>query len=435
MSMKGKKNKNNNQQNNNNDSQNQNQKKKSSKTKKVRSSSNQSRAGRGTRGNRGSRGSRGNQSPFSRHHGSALPIPGSKTKRNRQRGHLTKEIKKAFEADSFPTKREKIRDLTNDAPFDEWNSFYSQASEYEIFNNLNMSLKSQKYIDVEIHETDYKIRGRKFINNIMCEFQIEMFSTTNNHPKYPNHILVEFQRRNGDGFVFQQFLSSVFTDLRQAKIIAFSKYPQSDKCWLSPKPIGIIYDNHTHLHHHNDEWDEKQNHDHGLNHSNNNNHNHNHWPRYSQNNNDAMDIAMDIDIDDKTLSMLVNALFNSNNREMCRTASSWLANNIQNNSNLVNKMYKLEPMILSKFSDLLLKCVDSQIVRSIGCVLYYMVEQSNNLKDMAIQLNLKTVCKKVYKRWTQPVESRFGSNNKFVIRVIPSLQVAQRMQSCIEVLE
>lgn len=364
--------------------------------------------------------------------GSALPVPASKTRKSRKTGQQSRQIKDSIVDSTYnQTKfKNKIEDLKDGAPYNECNSFFSQCSCDEILRELTLALKSQPDLDINIHPSGYKIRGRKFINSFMIEFQIEMFYTTNKHKNYPNHILVEFQRRNGDGFVFQQFLHSIFKELQNTNLVTFSKFPVTANCYLSPTPMDGKGNNNN-----NDEEEKKQDNTHNTHnihnrhwHGNNNRHSHHnhdqdaHWQHPPK------------QIDQQTLKMLIGALFAGDN-QMCRSASSYLANNIANNQGLVYDIIKLEPHIITKFSDLLLKCVDPQIVRSIGCTLYHMLQQSDKLKNEALKLNVKTVCKKVYKRWTEPVETRYGSNNKYVIRVIPSMQVAQRMNACIEVLE
>eukprot|EP01083_Nonionella_stella_P064949 169778_1 len=332
------------------------------------------------------------------HHGSAMPVPHSRSSIRRERGVLSEQIKSSMEASTYQrVQRDPIQHLRVGAPYNEYHSFFSTSSPDEILNELTLIFKSQPDdLDVNIHPTGYKIRGRKFINNIMCEFQVEMFYVTSKHNQYPNHILVEFQRRNGDGLVFQQFLNSIFTELNKTQIIKFTKFPTT-RCDLSPKPLV------TPLHGCEEEKKEYKS-------------------------------SQSEPIDSDTLEILIAALFDGD-CSMRRSSATYLANNIANNIALVRNIMRLEPHIITKFSDLLLKCVDPQIVRSIGCTLYYMLEQSNQLKDEALKLNVKTVCKKVLKRWTEPVETRYGSNNKYVIRVIPSLQVAQRMSACIQVLE
>ena len=280
-----------------------------------------------------------------------------------------------------------------------------------MFNELTLALKSQSDLDLEVHRSCYKIRGRQFIQNTMCEFQIELFRTTANHPTFPRHILVEFQRRNGDGFVFQQFLHSMFVELRKTKIIAHSQFPDHsttvdtvDDEEAEQKLDSVLTVHKTADHEHTDRGMSG----HGV----------------------------PLQIDDRTLEMLLGALFDyGSESEMRRTAANYLAGNIQSDLKLVDRIVRFEPLIMSKFSDLLLRCMDPQIVRSVGITLFYMMEQSDTMRREALKLNVKTVCKKTMKRWTEPVEQRYGKNDKFVIRVIPSLQVAQRMSACIEVLE
>ena len=369
------------------------------------------------------------------HGGSAMPIPSSRRNRARRSGLQSSQIQSSIEDSTWgQVRRDRIEDLKIGAPYNEWNSFFSSCSCDQIFQELTLALKSQQHMDINIHPSGYKIRGRKFINNTMCEFQIEMFYTTSKHKQYPNHILVEFQRRNGDGFVFQQFLHSIFKELQNTNLVSFSKFPITNNCYLSPKPLTSKRNDDNN---NNDDDDNRNNNDDQQEEKKQNNHNHNH------NNNNIYHNDIDAhhwqqppkqEIDTETLKMLISALF-AGDSQMCRIASSYFANNIANNINLVYDIIKLEPHIITKFSDLLLKCVDPQIVRSIGCTLYHMLEQSDKLKHEALKLNVKTVCKKVYKRWTEPVETRYGSNSKYVIRVIPSMQVADRMSACIEVLE
>jgi len=410
--------------------------KKNTRNKHYHQQTNNSNNNNNSQQNRNRNRNRSNRSnDEQKQHGSILPVPHSRRTRNRQTRLLSQQIQSSIEDSTYRKnkKRDRIDDLKPDAPYNAFNSFFSQCSCDEIFNELTLALKCEENIDIDIHPSGYKIRGRKFINNIMCEFQIEMFYTTNKHQKWPNHILVEFQRRNGDGFVFQQFLHSIFKELRKTDIITFSKFPNTAYCHLSPKPLTATPINN--------QYQYKQNNNNNDNDINNNNNNNNNIEEkkqsiYQQDMNESNQHWQQRPkrIDRQTLKMLIGALF-AGDCAMCRSASSYLASNIANNMDLVDDIVKLEPHIITKFSDLLLKCVDPQIVRSIGCTLYYMLEQSDKLKNEANKLNVKTVCKKVLKRWTEPVETRYGTNNKYVIRVIPSMQVAQRMTACIEVLQ
>mmetsp|Transcript_23920 Transcript_23920/g.38420 ORF Transcript_23920/g.38420 Transcript_23920/m.38420 type:complete len:437 (+) Transcript_23920:81-1391(+) len=354
-------------------------------------------------------------------HGSAMPVPTTRRHRARRSGIHAQQIQQSLYESSFrrPTNGS-IERLKHGAPFNAWHSFFSASSCDEIFHELTLALKSQPDLDITMHASGYKIRGRKFIRNIMCEFQIEMFDTTSSHPHYPNHILVEFQRRNGDGFVFEQFLHEMFTELAKTKLIVATKYMQSPPNLSPPTPLSEFEEEEDAA----DaaaEAEEKLNDNEEYKTSSTT-----HWHSSS--------------MDEHTLRMLLSTLFDvaQNEVEMRRSAASFLASRIVRDGDdgrLVHDMVRFEPHIITKFSDLLLKCVDPQIVRCIGVILYHMLRQNTALKHEALKLNVKTVCEKVYKRWTEPVEKRYGSNNKYVIRVIPSLQVAQRMHACIEVLE
>jgi len=318
------------------------------------------------------------------------------------------------------TKRTPIDDLKPNAPYNEQTSFFSQCAVDEIFNELCMALKSEADLDLDIHRSCFKIRGRKFIENTMCEFQIEVFRTTSSHPTFPHHVLVEFQRRNGDGFVFQRFLHSIFTELRKTKIIAHSKFPNTTSS------SSLMMNDGNDGNDSNDSVDDE----------NAQNVEEQKQAIWTQNGNGSGSVSGCMQIDDRTLEMLLGALFDyKSENELRRTAANYLAGNIESNLDLVDRIVKFEPLIMSKFSDLLLRCMDPQIVRSVGITLFYMMAQSETLRREALKLNVKMVCKKTMKRWTEPVEQRYGKNDKFVIRVIPSLQVAQRMSACIEVLE
>jgi len=427
-----------------------NQKSNNSNSPQSSSSSSSQQHNRSQRRRRGGSSSH-RHSPNMHPGSSAMPVPSSRARRARRSGAHAKQTQQSMENSTWnQNKRNKIEDLKVGAPYDEWNSFFSQCSCDEILQELTLALKSQPNLDINVHPSGYKIRGRKFIDNFMIEFQIEMFYTTNKHKKYPNHILVEFQRRNGDGFVFQQFLHSIFKELQSTNLVSFSKFPINTSCYLSPTPLkakgGPTGNASDSMDTDNDDNDENDTREEEKKHDNTHNNNNRHWhgnTGHNNNNRHQNNTHHDADahwqqppkqIDEQTLKMLIGALF-AGDSQMCRSASSYLANNIANNQPLVYDIIKLEPHIITKFSDLLLKCVDPQIVRSVGCTLFHMLQQSDKLRNEALKLNVKTVCKKVYKRWTEPVETRYGSNNKYVIRVIPSMQVAQRMTSCIQVLE
>jgi len=331
-----------------------------------------------------------------------MSVPQSRRRSNRQRGVLSKQMRASLADSTYGrSKRSPIDTLKPNAPFNAATSFLSQSPCDEIFNELVLALKCEADLDVDIHRNCYKIRGRKFLQNQMCEFQIELFRTTSAHQSFPDHIVVEFQRRNGDGFVFQRFMESMFCELRKTKIIAHSEFPaaapSTHSAAKSPHALSPGHD-----------AEEKQNHSELFG-------QHGHCD---------------------TLRVLLSALFDrSSESELRRTAANYLAGNVADNLLLVDRIVEFEPLIISKFSDLLLRSMDPQIVRSVGIALFYMMEQSETVRREALRLNLKTVCKKTLKRWTEPVEQRYGKNDKFVIRVIPSLQVAQRMSACIEVLE
>mmetsp|Transcript_50981 Transcript_50981/g.81194 ORF Transcript_50981/g.81194 Transcript_50981/m.81194 type:complete len:427 (+) Transcript_50981:114-1394(+) len=368
---------------------------------------------------------RGKHGHHHHRHGSAMSVPSSRRNVARRTGVHSQQIKSSMEASTWnqTPRRGKIENLKFGAPYNAWNSFFSESSCDEILHELMLALKCQTDLDINVHATGYKIRGRKFAHNMMCEFQIEMFYTSQQHPTYPRHILVEFQRKNGDGFVFQQFVHEIFTELRKTKLIKGTKYPPGDTCHLSPVPLQQPQTVHDDL----DNDDQREELKENDTHSTSTAHVQHTTATHSAH-------ASRERIDDSTLKMLIHALFAGDN-QMCRSASSYLANRIEDNADLVQQIVRLEPHILTKFSDLLLKGTDPQIVRSIGCTLYHMMQQNEQLRNEALKLNVKTVCKKVYKRWTEPVETRYGSNNKYVVRVIPSMQVAQRMSACIEVLE
>eukprot|EP00488_Nonionellina_sp_1-RS-2012_P001958 TRINITY_DN343_c0_g1_i2.p1 TRINITY_DN343_c0_g1~~TRINITY_DN343_c0_g1_i2.p1 ORF type:complete len:182 (-),score=39.01 TRINITY_DN343_c0_g1_i2:235-780(-) len=180
-----------------------------------------------------------------------------------------------------------------------------------------------------------------------------MFYVTNKHKQYANHILVEFQRRNGDGFVFGQFLNSIFNELSKTQIIQVSKF--KEPITIYPKPLIAPQTARKRA----ELKEEKE-----------------------QKAQEKEKEGKQIDYD--TLKVVISALFDGD-CTMCRSSASYLANNIANNIVLVHNIIKLEPHIIHKFSELLLKCVDPQIVRSIGSTLYYMLQQSDELKDEATQ--------------------------------------------------
>eukprot|EP01084_Bolivina_argentea_P048829 89888_1 len=202
-------------------------------------------------------------------HASSKPVPHSRCTINRKT-QLPSQTQESLQHSTWQ-KRNPISNIKATAPYNEFNSFYSESSTDEIFNELTMILKSESQLDIITHPTDYKIRGRKFIKNIQCEFQIQMFYTTSKHKQYPNHILVEFQRRNGDGFVYQKFLNNIFIELQKTKIIKFTQFNVHSN-GLSAQPITM------------DEQDEKT----------------------MQNDSRKMQLQMDYN----TLKMLLNALFN-----------------------------------------------------------------------------------------------------------------------------
>ena len=74
--------------------------------------------------------------------GSAMPIPSSRRNRARRSGVQSQQIQQSIEDSTWnQTKRDRIEDLTVEAPYNEWNSFFSQCSCDEIFQELTLALK------------------------------------------------------------------------------------------------------------------------------------------------------------------------------------------------------------------------------------------------------------------------------------------------------
>lgn len=123
-------------------------------------------SGRGSRGVRGVRGSRGARG--------TLSIPKSKARDNR-RSNLASRMSSVMEANSFP-RNAKVPHLSS--PYNQWNAFYSQQTPDEIFATLMTLLKDEDDIDIDFHDSSYKIRARKFKNNMLCQFQVCFFKKT-----------------------------------------------------------------------------------------------------------------------------------------------------------------------------------------------------------------------------------------------------------------
>merc|ERR1719295_2394179 len=167
----------------------------------------------------------------------------------------------------------------------------------------------------------------------------------------------------------------MFCELRKTKIIAHSKFPESSS--------SDHYTSNLMMNNSNDEEEQKQNKNHKQSASV-----HGSPSRRGSNasSNGAVHSSASsrYQIDDRTLRMLLDALFDGKGEsEMKRTAANYLAGNIQSNLDLVDRIVKFEPLIMTKFSDLLLRCMDPQIVRSVGITLFSMLQQSDTVRREA----------------------------------------------------
>ncbi|ETO20279.1 hypothetical protein RFI_16934, partial [Reticulomyxa filosa] len=64
------------------------------------------------------------------------------------------------------------------------------------------------------------------------------------------------------------------------------------------------------------------------------------------------------------------------------------------------QMLYVEKNLVRKFGSILLNSYDPCVVRSIGCALCNMLEQSEEIRIQAKQCNLKAICKRVLDRWS-----------------------------------
>lgn len=366
-----------------------------------------------------------------------LSIPKSKSKRNVQQ-NLAKQLNQVVKDDTFAKTGNKSNDANNipllEEPINELTSFFSNGTLEEILTILHVALKDQNDVDIEFHPTDYRIRGRKFSNHIMAEFQIEIFQTEDNHPLYPSHIVVEFQRRSGDGIVFQQFLNQIMRHFNQARLVVYSQYNNNDN------------DND--------------------NDNNNNNRNNNNNNRRSYDNSDSFLSAQPlivpcsndmIENDEKKADTSFQPSLNNNNNngnnnnelnkatvelywqmlfegyyENKRLAAIFFAEN-SNNPTLIEFLLSMELNFVQRFGEILLKSLDCQVLRAIAVTLHNILSlQNDKIKQLACDCNLRLTLEKVQRRWSNTVEARLNDNNK--IQVLSSRQIAEHMQSCIGIL-
>jgi len=73
----------------------------------------------------------------------------------------------------------------------------------------------------------------------MCIFMIHIFKTSEQH-RYPGHILLEFQRRQGDAFVFQRLYRLVVDELKSQGLVQFSGNPNDEDPTVLPSVLPSL---------------------------------------------------------------------------------------------------------------------------------------------------------------------------------------------------
>merc|ERR1712228_11491 len=83
------------------------------------------------------------------------PVPQSRTKRDRKKGVLSKQIRDSLQDSTWNrVKREKLDTLKDDTPYS-LNSFFSNCSCDQIFNELALFFKGENNLDLSIHPNKY----------------------------------------------------------------------------------------------------------------------------------------------------------------------------------------------------------------------------------------------------------------------------------------
>lgn len=102
---------------------------------------------------------------------------------------------------------------------------------------------------------------------------------------------------------------------------------------------------------------------------------------------------------------------------------------------LIDDIFIVEPLLFTKMSKVLLKCMNAEIACAIGYILLTIISCDKKWRVKAGELHMKRVFYNVFYKWNKTNEAQCGSNRNNVLFVKPSHMVAERMCACIAVLE
>jgi len=101
---------------------------------------------------------------------------------------------------------------------------------------LDSIIKQMTQTQYEINQRNFKVRGVAVVEDRVVKFVINMFATGQKHQR-PNHILLEFQRRDGDAWAFQVFYRSIVNQLKQKNLVHYGANPTNEAL---PQPLPSL---------------------------------------------------------------------------------------------------------------------------------------------------------------------------------------------------
>lgn len=114
-------------------------------------------------------------------------------------------------------------------------SVISKSSSDEILDGVAAFLTTQTDAEFQIKKRAYKCSAKFFWEEKLCLFMVSLFRTPPEH-NHPNCILIEFQRRTGDAFAFQNIYRATVDALKEAELVHFNGHPEcSDPTQLPTK--------------------------------------------------------------------------------------------------------------------------------------------------------------------------------------------------------
>lgn len=103
-------------------------------------------------------------------------------------------------------------------------SVISKSSPQEILDGVAAFLTTQVDAEFQIKKRAYKCSGKFFWEEKLCQFMVSLFKTPPEH-NHPNCILIEFQRRRGDAFAYQNIYRATVDALKERDLVHFNGHP------------------------------------------------------------------------------------------------------------------------------------------------------------------------------------------------------------------